>query len=114
MACGRPVIGAAVGGISYTVRDGETGLLVPPRRPELLAEAIASLLADEPRRLAMGRAARRRVTADFSWANSGHRLHELYRRILAPATAPGEARPAHDDNSSLAGSYWSAGLSVSA
>ena len=41
MACPRPVIGSAVGGITYTIKEGETGLLVPPRNPEALANAIA-------------------------------------------------------------------------
>jgi glycosyltransferase involved in cell wall biosynthesis len=56
MACGVPVIGTAVGGLMDTVIDTVTGLLLPPRRPDLAATAIASLLADEPRRQAYGRA----------------------------------------------------------
>src|SRR5918993_18914 len=43
MACGTPVIGSNVGGIKYSVRDGETGYLVPPRDPDLLAERLAYL-----------------------------------------------------------------------
>ena len=36
MACGTPVVGANVGGIKFTVRDGETGYLVPPDNPDAL------------------------------------------------------------------------------
>ncbi|HET7564854.1 MAG TPA: glycosyltransferase family 1 protein, partial [Gemmatimonadaceae bacterium] len=43
MACGTPVIGANVGGIKFTVRDGETGYLVPPNDPAAVAERIAHL-----------------------------------------------------------------------
>jgi len=43
MACGAPVVGSNVGGIKFTVRDGETGYLVPPKDPEAVAERIAYL-----------------------------------------------------------------------
>src|SRR5204862_4047285 len=41
MACATPVIGSNVGGVKYSVRDGETGYLVPPRDPDELAERLA-------------------------------------------------------------------------
>src|ERR1700719_720279 len=44
MACGTPVIGSNVGGIKFTVRDGETGYLVPPKDPDALGERLAYLL----------------------------------------------------------------------
>ena len=43
MACGTPVIGSSVGGIKYSVADGETGYLVPPRDPYALADKLGSL-----------------------------------------------------------------------
>jgi glycosyltransferase involved in cell wall biosynthesis len=54
MACGVPVVASAVGGLAESVVDGVTGLLVTPRDPSGIAAAVASLLADEPRRRAMG------------------------------------------------------------
>ena len=67
MACATPVVGSRVGGIKWSVADGETGFLVPPKDPEALAERLRSLLADAPLRDRMGRAARRRVEECFTW-----------------------------------------------
>jgi glycosyltransferase involved in cell wall biosynthesis len=82
MACGRPVIGAAVGGITYTVKDGLTGRLVPPREPEALAKALAELLADDEARQAMGRAARQRAMTEFTWAACARRTAALYQSLI--------------------------------
>lgn len=49
LACGCPVVGSAVGGIPYVVRDGEDGRLVPPGDPVALAEALAAVLDVPPR-----------------------------------------------------------------
>jgi D-inositol-3-phosphate glycosyltransferase len=86
MACGTPVIGANVGGIKYTVRDGETGYLVPPRDPGALAERLAHL-HDHPALLAAmrGRAARH-ATEHFTWERVVARIAGIYDDVLhAPA-----------------------------
>ena len=64
MACGRPVVASAVGGIQDTVVDKVTGLLVPPRRPDALAAALRTMLATPTRALAYGIAGRDRVLLD--------------------------------------------------
>jgi len=85
MACARPVIGAEVGGIKYTVRDGETGYLVPPRDPQALAERLGALL-DSPEMLeTMGRRALRRATERFTWEKVASALAIAYESVLAPA-----------------------------
>ncbi len=61
MAAGLPVVSTRVGGIPEVVSDGETGILVPHRDPEALAEAIIALAEDRERRAVMGRAGRRRA-----------------------------------------------------
>jgi len=61
-----PIVATAAGGIPEAVEDGVTGRLVPPRDPEALAQALASLLRDPERRAAMGEAGRRRFEARFS------------------------------------------------
>jgi glycosyltransferase involved in cell wall biosynthesis len=66
MAAWRPVVATRTGGIPEVVVDGETGLLVPPRDPRALAEAIIRLLGDEALRHTFGRAGRQRVERHFS------------------------------------------------
>jgi glycosyltransferase involved in cell wall biosynthesis len=66
MAAGTAVVGAAAGGIPESIVDGETGLLVPPRRPDAIAAAVASLLADPDRRVRMGQAGQRHAWARFT------------------------------------------------
>jgi D-inositol-3-phosphate glycosyltransferase len=88
MACARPVIGSAVGGIQYTVRDQETGLLVPPRDPYALATALERLLSDPQLRRSMGSAARQRVESQFCWPLAASRTLDLYREVLATRSYP--------------------------
>ncbi len=66
MAAERPAVCTAVGGIPEMVVDGVTGLLVPPRDPEALANALLDVLSDPERARKMGRAARERVEAEFT------------------------------------------------
>jgi glycosyltransferase involved in cell wall biosynthesis len=65
MAMGRAVIATAVPGCREAVDPGVTGLLVPPREPAALGEAMATLAADPARVAAMGAAGRRRVLERF-------------------------------------------------
>jgi glycosyltransferase involved in cell wall biosynthesis len=82
MACGRPVIGSAVGGITYTIKDGETGLLVPPRNPSALAVCLRQLLSQPEVCVQMGLAARKRVEQEFTWSIVAMRTGALYETLL--------------------------------
>ncbi len=96
MACARPVIGAEVGGIKYTVLDGETGYLVPPRDPQALAERLGALLDSPDLMESMGQRALERATELFTWETVATSLAASYEAILLPAetsarlTGPGE------------------------
>jgi len=81
MACGTPVIGSNVGGIKYTVADGETGLLVAPHDPAALAARLSELLSDRQKLLAMGQRAIRRANGHFTW----RRVTEMVARIYDEA-----------------------------
>jgi alpha-maltose-1-phosphate synthase len=83
MACETAVVASAVGGILEVVEDGVTGLLVPPSRPDALADAIRRLLGDPALARAMGQAGRRRVEAKFSWASVAARTEEVYADAIA-------------------------------
>jgi glycosyltransferase involved in cell wall biosynthesis len=83
MACGRPVVASAVGGIQDTVVDHVTGLLVPPRRPDALASALRTLLATPTQALAFGIAGRDRVLARYGWDRIAEATAAVYAEVLA-------------------------------
>ncbi|MFE9182086.1 glycosyltransferase [Micromonospora haikouensis] len=83
MACGVPVVGTAVGGLTDTVLDGVTGDLVPARDPRALGAAIRGLLDDRIRRFAYAGAARDRARRSYSWAATAQRLAEVYGAVAA-------------------------------
>ena len=93
MACGTPVIGAAVGGIRTTVQDGRTGFLVPPNEPAVLAERLALLRQSPQLARAMGAAGRRRAKRRYTWAGVAARLALVYRQLTVSCTAsPGQGQ----------------------
>ncbi len=92
MACGRPVVGSAVGGLLDTVVPGVTGELVPPRRPELLAAVLRELLADPERRDAYGRAGRARAVATYQWRRVVAATEEVYASVARPRARTGATR----------------------
>lgn len=81
MACGRPVIGSAVGGIAYTVVDGVTGYLVSPNNPAQLADRLARLHDNPENALAFGRAGLRRARSTFTWKHVANQLTAVYERV---------------------------------
>ena len=83
MACGTPVVGSSVGGIGFTVRDGVTGFLVPPRSPEAIAERLTEALSDRRRLGQMGRRAARHVRPAFTWRRVTEQLVEAYASAIA-------------------------------
>jgi D-inositol-3-phosphate glycosyltransferase len=82
MACGVPAVCAAVGGITYTVADGATGLLVPPRQPAPLAAALRRILADDGWRAQLARQSRARVEAQFTWPVVARQTARVYEEVL--------------------------------
>ncbi|HST49938.1 glycosyltransferase [Jatrophihabitans sp.] len=91
MAVGLPVVATAVGGLRDTVLDTVTGRLVPPRRPDLLAQVVADLLADRPGRLAMAAAGRERALAHYGWDRIAEQTEACYRGVLARSAPAGSA-----------------------
>lgn len=81
MAAGRPVIASDLPHLAALVRDGETGVLVPPGDQPGIARAVRRLLEDDDRRRRMGEAARARVGAEFTVDAMTARFAELYERM---------------------------------
>ncbi|MEH1125861.1 glycosyltransferase [Micromonospora sp. CPCC 206061] len=81
MACGIPVVGTAVGGITDTVVDGLTGDLVPPRDPRALGVALRRLLADPVRRFTYATAAVDRARQCYSWKRAAEQLIAVYEAV---------------------------------
>jgi glycosyltransferase involved in cell wall biosynthesis len=86
MACGRPVVGSAVGGLLDTVLPGRTGELVAPRRPDAIASALRHLVDDPRRRAAYGRAGRDRAVGLYRWACVAERTEHVYAAVIADTT----------------------------
>jgi glycosyltransferase involved in cell wall biosynthesis len=90
MACEVPIVGSAVGGLLDTVIDGVTGVLLPPREPELAARAIGGLLADDSRRRQTGRAGAERVAAHYAWSRVAQSAERSYLRAISSVRSPVE------------------------
>lgn len=88
MACERPVVASAVGGIPEVVVPGITGLLVPPADPSALAGALNAVLGDRATARQMGLAGRRRVEEHFSWTSIAAKTRQMYEELV---TGPGKA-----------------------
>ena len=83
MAAGTPLISTELStGTSWVNQHGQTGLVVPPRDPDALAQAINALLADDVRRQQMGANAQRRARSEFGLPLLVDRLLDLYREMV--------------------------------
>jgi phosphatidylinositol alpha-mannosyltransferase len=85
-ACATPVVASDISGYRDVMTE-ETGLLVQPDDPGALADGVAGLLGDEPRREAMGAAARQVAIDRYSWPDIARRLEEVYEGVLRPDSA---------------------------
>ena len=81
MASGLPVVATSVGGIGEVVRDSRTGILVPPRNPEALANGIMALVKSRDMRERYGREARI-VAREYSCDRMVEEAENLYRSLF--------------------------------
>jgi glycosyltransferase involved in cell wall biosynthesis len=91
MACGVPVVGTAVGGLTDTIVDGVTGDLVPPRQPRALGSALRRLLSDQVCRMGYAAAAVDRVQHSYSWPRCAARLAAVYAAVAGATLGTREA-----------------------
>jgi phosphatidyl-myo-inositol alpha-mannosyltransferase len=81
-ACATPAVASDIPGYA-AVATSDAARLVAPGEPDLLAEAVIDVLADEDRRVEMGRAARAHAVANYSWDDIARRLEEIYVEVTA-------------------------------
>jgi glycosyltransferase involved in cell wall biosynthesis len=81
MACGVPIVASKIGGVPDIVKDGENGLLVPPRDSEALADAIIYLLENEDMREKMGKNGRKKAEG-YSWERIAEETEEIYEGLI--------------------------------
>jgi glycosyltransferase involved in cell wall biosynthesis len=82
MACATPVVASDIPGYR-DVMTAETAVSFPPGDADALATAVVALLADEPRRQAMGVAGRQLAQERYAWEAIGRRLLEIYEGVAA-------------------------------
>lgn len=81
MAASRPVVATSVGGVPENIREGLTGLLVPPADPRSLGEAIIRLLSNEEWRQESGRRAQRYIREKYDPQRPLEEIEQIYRLV---------------------------------
>ena len=81
-ASGVPSVAGDSGGVRSAVRDGETGIVVPPTDVDAIADAVRSLLLNETRRKQMGQAARRAVETHYNWDRVARDTREFTKQVV--------------------------------
>jgi colanic acid/amylovoran biosynthesis glycosyltransferase len=92
MASGLPVVTTPVNGIPELVQDGVTGVLVPPGRPDLLADALQRLLVEPAEGAELARAGRERVIAEFDIRRIGPSIAALFETAPGARVTPSTSR----------------------
>ncbi len=80
-ACGKPVIGTRIPGLIDSIKDGETGILVPSEKPDLLAEAIINLIKNETERKRLG-CNGRLWARNFNWDRLAQEQENFYADVV--------------------------------
>lgn len=81
MACETPVVATNVGGIPEIVTDGENGLLVEPKKPEQLADAILKIIDDTELRTKLGKNGRETAVKNYDWKIIAEKMEKIYRSV---------------------------------
>jgi glycosyltransferase involved in cell wall biosynthesis len=98
MRAGLPVVASSVGGVEESVRDGETGYVVPRGDTEVLRERIGRLLADPALRVRLGTEGRACYERHFTLSHSVTETLAVYRDVLAGAPPRRQVMPASESS----------------
>jgi D-inositol-3-phosphate glycosyltransferase len=80
MACGTPVVASDVGGLSFIVRDGETGYLVPEGDARAMADCLNRILHDPALRARLGKRGVE-IARDYAWTHIADQVEALYCQV---------------------------------
>jgi glycosyltransferase involved in cell wall biosynthesis len=87
MASGKAVVASRVGGLAESILDGQTGLLVPPRAPEALADAITRVVREPSLGRELGRKGRARVLEQFTLEQMAVKNENFYYELLGAGSS---------------------------
>jgi glycosyltransferase involved in cell wall biosynthesis len=82
MSCGLPVVATAVSGNIDLISSGENGVLIPPKSPKEMADAISILLDDDKMRGKLGKNARETIEEKFTWDIISNKILECYELLV--------------------------------
>ncbi len=82
MAAGLPVVASNVGGLPEVVTDGENGLLIPPKDPQALSQALERLMEKPDFAKVLGEKARCHMEENFSLERLGREMNEIYGEVI--------------------------------
>ncbi|GAJ20585.1 unnamed protein product, partial [marine sediment metagenome] len=94
MAIGKPIIASNIDGYARLVTHGAEGLLVPPKDDKILAQALISLMRDEPLRQQMGENGKIKAK-EYDWRHLAQRILDCYIRVLSES--PQKEQPAESE-----------------
>lgn len=83
MACGKAVIGSNIPGINDVITHGMNGILITPRDPKALADAIIMLLEDDNLRTKLGYNARQLIVKKYSWEKIAEKIEGIYKEVMS-------------------------------
>jgi len=82
MSCGLPVVATGVSGNLDVILSGKNGILVPPKSPKKMADAVSMLLDDNEMRKSLGVAARKTIEERYTWDKISNVMLECYNSLL--------------------------------
>jgi len=82
MAVGVPVVASRVGGVPYMVKEGETGYLIDPYKPDEIADSVSRILSDDELAVSMSQQSRQIAKSRFAASVVSEKTLEVYRNIL--------------------------------
>jgi glycosyltransferase involved in cell wall biosynthesis len=82
MSCGIASISTDIGGCSELIESGKNGILVPPKKPEILANVILNLLEDENLMYQIGKNAREHIIKNFDWEIIASKFEKIYENLI--------------------------------